>query len=90
MCSIWGRLRYREVGLRLQNGVSPPQNAWWRHAKRGFMMLLLLPTATSMVFLTYWKYVGYENGVAEVAVFFAKKFFIQHSKDIRGVKRDDL
>lgn len=39
-----------------------------------------------MVFLTYWKYVGYENGVAEVAVFFAKKFFIQHSKDKRGEK----
>lgn len=78
------------MGFRLQNGVSPPQNAWWRHAKRGFMMLLLLPTATSMMFLTYWKYVGYENGVAEVAVFFAKKFFIQHTKDKRGVKRDDL
>lgn len=78
------------MGLHPNAALSTYRNAWWRHAKRGFMMLLLLPTATSMAFLTYWKYVGYENGVAEVAVFFAKKFFIQHPKDKRGVKRDDL
>ena len=55
--------------------LPPPQSAWWRHDKSRFSMLLLLPTATSNVLVTCWQCVGYENRVAEVAVFLCKKVF---------------
>lgn len=58
-----------------KNGGTPPQSAWRRHDKSRFSMLLLLPTATSNVLVTCWQCVGYENRVAEVAVFLCKKVF---------------
>ena len=58
-----------------KNGGAPSQSAWWRHDKSRFSMLLLLPTATLNVLVTCWQCVGYENRVAEVAVFLCKKVF---------------
>ena len=58
-----------------KNGGASSQSAWWRHDMSRFSMLLLLPTATSNVLVTYWQCVGYENRVAEVAVFLCKKVF---------------
>ena len=49
------------------------QSAWWRPAKRGFLIPLLLPTATSQMSVMCWLCVCYEDQVAVVAFFFAKK-----------------
>ena len=53
----------------------PSQGAWWRHAKRGFRMSLLLPTATQATPTIRYRLIIYKEWVAEVAVFVAKKSF---------------
>ena len=53
----------------------PSQSAWWRHAKRGFLMSLLLPTATQATPTIRYRLIIYKEWVAEVEVFVAKKVF---------------